>query len=138
MKSGPFLCQLHNDTIYYHYGLRMKTSLTSVVCFLAAAGFGALGQYLYKIGADKAGGGIVSYVVNWRIAAGVGCYVAVMALFIAGFKQGGQMHVLYPVYATTFIWAALIARWAFATPITVVNIAGMVLLVGGMFLMGMQ
>lgn len=61
-----------------------------------------------------------------------------MALFIAGFKQGGQMNVLYPLYASTFIWSALIARYAFGTPITLANVAGMALLVGGMFLMGMQ
>jgi hypothetical protein len=43
---------------------------------------------------------------------------------------------LYPIYATTFIWAALIARVAYDTPIKGVNLAGMGLLVLGMYLMG--
>jgi multidrug transporter EmrE-like cation transporter len=46
------------------------------------------------------------------------------------------LSVLYPVYASTFIWAALIALWAYGTPIKPVNVLGMVLLVGGMFCMG--
>ena len=44
--------------------------------------------------------------------------------------------VLYPIYATTFIWAALIALAAYGTPIRFVNIAGMALLIVGMYLMG--
>jgi drug/metabolite transporter (DMT)-like permease len=47
------------------------------------------------------------------------------------------MSVLYPVYATTFIWAAIIAHLAFHEPIRLVNVAGMLLLVAGMCLMGM-
>ena len=70
---------------------------------------------------------------SWR---GAGCYVGVMVLFVAAFRRGGQLTVLYPLYASTFIWAAVIALAAFGTPIKVVNIAGMILLVLGMFLMG--
>jgi drug/metabolite transporter (DMT)-like permease len=44
--------------------------------------------------------------------------------------------VLYPVYATTFIWAALISAAAFGTPIKPVNVLGMALLIGGMYCMG--
>ena len=59
-----------------------------------------------------------------------------MVLFVAAFKKGGALTVLYPVYASTFIWAALIARVAYATEIKPLNIVGMALLIGGMFLMG--
>jgi len=104
--------------------------------FAVAALFGALGQYLYKSGAEKADGGLVSYLLNWRLLAGVGCYIAVMVLFVAAFKKGGQLTVLYPIYASTFIWAALLALIVYGTPIKPLNIAGMILLVGGMYLMG--
>ena len=59
-----------------------------------------------------------------------------MVLFVAAFKKGGALTVLYPVYATTFIWAALLALYVYGTPIKVVNVAGMGLLVAGMYLMG--
>jgi multidrug transporter EmrE-like cation transporter len=104
--------------------------------FLAAALLGALGQYLYKSGADAAGGTVVSYIANPRLLGGVVCYVAVMVLFVAAFKKGGALTVLYPIYATTFIWAALLALYAYGTPIKPINISGMALLVGGMYLMG--
>ena len=104
--------------------------------FLLAALFGAVGQYLYKSGADRASGDLWSYLANWRLQAGVVCYVAVMILFVAAFKKGGSLTVLYPLYATTFVWAAVIAWQTQGIPIKPVNIAGMMLLVGGMYLMG--
>jgi drug/metabolite transporter (DMT)-like permease len=59
-----------------------------------------------------------------------------MVLFVAAFKKGGALTVLYPIYATTFIWAALLALYVYGTPIKPINISGMALLVGGMYLMG--
>ncbi|MGV3531350.1 MAG: hypothetical protein ACO1QR_03200 [Chthoniobacteraceae bacterium] len=116
----------------------MATSSVSVGMFAGAAFLGALGQFLYKSGADRAGGSIGSYLLNARLLAGVVCYIAVMVLFVAAFKRGGALTVLYPVYASTFIWAALIAWLAYGVPIRPVNIAGMLLLIGGMYLMGRQ
>jgi multidrug transporter EmrE-like cation transporter len=114
----------------------MHTPVSSVACFLAASFLGAWGQFLYKTGADRATGGLASCLLNPRLLGGVACYVAVMALFVAAFKRGGELSVLYPVYATTFIWAALSAQWAFGTPVKPVNVLGMACLVAGMFLMG--
>jgi multidrug transporter EmrE-like cation transporter len=115
---------------------RMRTPIASILMFVAASAFGALGQFLYKRGAETAGGGLASYLVNPRILAGIGCYTAVMVLFVAAFKRGGALSVLYPVYASTFIFAALISLYAFGTPIKPVNVFGMLLLVGGMYCMG--
>jgi len=114
----------------------MTTPAISIVFFIVAAFLGALGQYLYKAGADLAGNGLASYLLNWRLLAGVACYVAVMTLFVAAFRKGGSLTVLYPIYASTFIWAALLALFFQAIPIRPVNIAGMGFLVVGMFLMG--
>jgi len=114
----------------------MTTPAISIVFFLAAALLGALGQYLYKSGADLATGTVASYIVNPRLLGGVICYIAVMVLFVAAFKKGGSLTVLYPIYATTFIWAALLALLVYETPIKAVNVAGMGLLVIGMYLMG--
>jgi uncharacterized membrane protein len=109
----------------------MPTSPLSIAFFVVAALLGAVGQFLYKSGAEAASGGIMSYVYNYRLLGGVACYIAVMALFVAAFKRGGALSVLYPVYASTFIFAALIAWWAFGEPIKPVNIVGTFTLVLG-------
>jgi len=114
----------------------MNTPIESIWMFLAAAALGAVGQFLYKRGADAADGGIASYVANPRILTGVVCYILVMVLFVAAFKRGGSLSVLYPVYASTFIFAAAISHFADGTPIRLPHVTGMALLVGGMYLMG--
>jgi multidrug transporter EmrE-like cation transporter len=114
----------------------MKTPLLSIVLFLLAALFGAAGQYLYKTGAERTTASLWSYMANPPLLGGVVCYTLVMVLFVAAFKRGGAMSVLYPIYATTFVWAAIIAQFAFKEPIRAVNVGGMLLLAAGMWLMG--
>lgn len=112
------------------------TPALSIVLFAVAALVGAVSQYLYKSGADAADGTLVGYLTNFRILGGVVSYVAVMVLFIAAFRRGGSLTVLYPVYASTFIWAALLARWTDGVQVRPVHMGGMAALVLGMYLMG--
>jgi multidrug transporter EmrE-like cation transporter len=114
----------------------MSTPAISILFFLLASLLGALGQYLYKSGAEAADGSLAGYLLNPRLLGGALCYIAVMVLFVAAFKKGGALTVLYPIYATTFIWAALLALLFYGTPVKTVNIAGMGLLIAGMYLMG--
>ncbi len=113
----------------------MKTPTFSIVLFIIAAILGAAGQFLYKTGAGKITSTPLSYLNIWLLG-GVACYIAVMVLFVAAFKKGGALSVLYPIYASTFIWAAFISLFAYGTPIKPANIAGMALLVAGMYFMG--
>ena len=113
----------------------MNAPPISIALFALAALLGAVGQFLYKSAADHSTGSLVSYL-SWRTLGGVACYVAVMVLFLAAFRRGGALTVLYPVYASTFAWAAVIAWLAYGAPIRPVHVAGMMLLVGGMYLMG--
>jgi uncharacterized membrane protein len=114
----------------------MQTPVASIIMFVVAAFVGALGQFLYKAGADRTSETWTSYALNPLLLGGVACYIAVMVLFVAAFKRGGAMSVLYPIYASTFIWGALVAWLAFREPIRPVNVLGMVVLVAGMLLMG--
>jgi uncharacterized membrane protein len=121
--------------MFNRYQVTMKTPVVSIVLFAVAAVLGAVGQFLYKSGAEHINDSAWSYL-NLRLLAGAACYIGVMALFVAAFKRGGALSVLYPIYASTFIWAAIISLAAYRTPIKPVNLGGMVLLVAGMFLMG--
>lgn len=67
---------------------------------LIAALLGAWGQFFYKNGAQKSHG--------LSLAVGVLLFIGVMGLFVLAYKMGGRISVVYPFYATTFIWAALI------------------------------
>lgn len=115
-----------------------STPPLSIALFLVAAILGAVGQFLYKSGADVATDGIGGYLLNVRLLLGVVCYGAVMVLFVAAFKSGGSLAVLYPIYASTFIFAAIIAKFAYGQPILPIHVLGWLLLIGGMSCMGWQ
>ena len=114
----------------------MNTPIYSIGCFLLASLVGAVGQLLYKAGAGQMDGSAESILLNSRIWAGVVCYALVMGLFLAAFKRGGSLSVLYPIYATTFIWAALLSHFIYATPLKLPHLIGMLVLMTGMWLMG--
>ena len=114
----------------------LNTPFSSIVSVLLAAVLGAVGQFLFKAGASRATGGPASLLLTPWVPAAMGCSLAVMALFSIAFRQGGTVTVLYPIYATTFIWAAVIAMLFYQQPIRPIHLLGMVLLVAGMYCMG--
>jgi multidrug transporter EmrE-like cation transporter len=58
-----------------------------------------------------------------------------MLLFSHAFQRGGTVAVLYPIYASTFIWAAVMAWAIYGQPIRPVHVGGMILLVVGIVCM---
>lgn len=117
----------------------MKTPWISIALFVLASFLGAAGQFLYKAGTDQAvgsGGRLINFLANPRILAGVVCYVLVMVCFVGAFRRGGSPTVLYPIYASTFLWAAVIGLAMYGVPIKAVHVAGMILIVAGISLMG--
>lgn len=113
-----------------------RTPVLSALFFVIAALLGAMGQFLYQSGAEHAHGSWQGYLLNVRILTGAACYIGVMVLFVAAFRKGGALTVLYPIYASTFIWAAFIAWWAYQVPVRGIHVLGMALLVLGMYCMG--
>ena len=108
------------------------TPVISIVAYVVAAFLGALGQYLYKEGAAQIQfSNLASLFTNARIILGILCYIGVMLLFVVGLKKGGQLTVLYPVYATTFVWAALIGFFVLGESFTLFRILGTALIIAG-------
>jgi hypothetical protein len=73
----------------------MRASPVAIFLFIFAGFLGAVGQFFYKSGAERTSGSVASYLFNARLFAGVICYIGVMALFVAAFKKGGALTVLY-------------------------------------------
>jgi drug/metabolite transporter (DMT)-like permease len=109
-----------------------KPQFMPIVLNLVAAILGALGQWLYKFGSSRLG--IIPLYKNWSMFAGMATFCIVMLLFVIAFKLGGRLSVVYPVYATTFIWGMLIAYFFEKEPIVPIQIAGVVVIIAGVSL----
>lgn len=107
----------------------MESQKIPILLYFIASFLGAFGQYFYKLGSKKLG--TISLLQNWHLFAGVACFCVVMILFVAGFKLGGRMGVVYPVYATTFIWGLLIAKYLENEVILLSQLIGVGFIVAG-------
>jgi multidrug transporter EmrE-like cation transporter len=114
----------------------VKASWGPILWVAIAALLGAVGQYLFKH-ATQTRSGFLAIMSSPHVLLGMACYLTVMGLFVQAFRRGGSVAVLYPVYASTFIWAAIIAWLLYQQPIRPIHVAGMVCLVAGMLLMGL-
>ena len=103
-------------------------------CLAAVAG--AFGQYFYKQGGRQLGQ--TPLYQNFSILIGIGLFCVVMALFVIGYKLGGRISVVYPFYATTFVWGAFIGVFLENESFTSVQWAGTGLLLVGMTMIASQ
>jgi drug/metabolite transporter (DMT)-like permease len=113
----------------------MKTPLLAIASVLVAALLGAIAPFFFEHGSKQWQGRVVDFVLNPWILAGMTTYLAVMVFFTYAFRLGGTVKVLYPIYATTFIWAALVAMFHQGAAIEPIHIGGMVLLLAGVVCM---
>lgn len=96
---------------------------------LFAAIIGACGQYLYKVGAARLKD--VPIYQNWQVILGMILFTLVMVLFIIAFRMGGRMSVVYPMYATTFLWGSLMGILIDKEPWNPIQLIGVVLVMVG-------
>ena len=114
----------------------MKDTPTLAILLVAGASIlGAAGQFLFKAGSAKPDLSVTTFLMSPLIISGMISYITVMVMFTAAFRMGGSVRVLYPIYASTFIWAALGAYILYCEPIRPIHVIGMILLVGGILCM---
>lgn len=112
-----------------------NTPIFAVLLVAGASILGAAGQFLFKAGSAKPDLSLTTFLTSPLIIGGMISYVAVMVMFTSAFRMGGSVRVLYPIYASTFIWAALGAYLLYGEAIRPVHVVGMILLVGGILCM---
>jgi uncharacterized membrane protein len=86
----------------------MTTQLWAVGLVIAATLIGAFGPILLKKASEKKLSSISSLIRNYHLIGGVALYGIGTVLFIPALK-GGDLSVLYPFVALTYIWVSLLS-----------------------------
>ena len=107
----------------------MKSQAIPIILNLIAAFLSAWGQHFYKHASPLIGK--ISFFKNYSLFAGMFLFLIVTVLFFLAFKLGGRLSVTYPVYATTFIWGAMIGMYIDKEPINAPQLFGILLVVLG-------
>jgi len=109
----------------------MKTHWWAIVLIIGTTIFNTLAQYFFKIGVEL--DFILSFpeiFLLWPILAGFVSYAIGAVLMIAGFK-GGEVTVLYPIVATSYVWVVFMGAFVFGETLTALKIVGSLVLVLG-------
>ena len=95
------------DTIFPRLS-DMATHLWAIGLVILATIVGAFGPILLKKASAKRLSNISSLLKNYNLFAGVALYAVGTLLFIPALK-GGDLSVLYPFVAVTYIWVSLLS-----------------------------
>jgi len=92
-------------------------------------------QISWKYGADKLVIDPISILLNYNIWLGFVFY-GIGALMLIYALKYGELSVLYPVIATSYIWVALLSLFLFSEPLNFFKVIGILLIVLGVSLIG--
>jgi drug/metabolite transporter (DMT)-like permease len=113
----------------------MKTHPGALLAVALATFLTATGQLLYKLGANQLVFGLELFT-NWPLIAGL-CIYAVSAVILVISLKYGELSVLYPVVALSFVWVNILSSYFLAEPLTILKWLGVVCIIVGVSCIGM-
>ncbi|MEM4239781.1 MAG: hypothetical protein QXM31_03965 [Candidatus Woesearchaeota archaeon] len=111
----------------------MATKASSIILVALCTILTSIAQVLWKFAADS--GGIPAMLQSWQLWAGFGLYGIGAAVLIRSFKEG-EVSVVYPVIASSYIWVALLSNHYFSEPINTFKWLGIATIVLGITVLG--
>jgi len=108
----------------------MATKLWAIILVILMTALTSAAQLLYK-----AGIAYFPHYLDWRIILGLFIYAIGAIMLLFAFK-GGEVTVLYPIIATSFVWVAIFSWVLFGESLNLFKIAGIALIIAGISLLG--
>lgn len=113
-----------------------KTSSTAIILVIICTIFTSIAQLLYKSGANKLNfSDLKSILTNYEIGIGIILYGIAAILLIYAFKFG-ELSVIFPMIATSYVWVSLLAWYYFHETISSLRIVGIVVIILGVAFLG--
>jgi len=113
-----------------------STPLSSILVVFMGSVVGSFGAVFLKSGAARTmSGGILTFL-NPQLAFGVALYLASSVFYGIGIRHG-QLSVLYPMVSLGYVWTLLWSRLFFQERFTRQKMAGLGLVLLGVFLVGL-
>ena len=110
----------------------MATKLSSVLLVVLCTVFTSIAQVLWKFAVNL---GLTALFFTWQLWTGFLLYAFGAAILIRSFK-GGEVSVLFPIIATSYIWVTLLSNHYFQESIQLFKWVGIVSIVLGITLLG--
>ena len=113
----------------------MKTKSWAIGLILLTTLFTSTAQILYKKGAETLSFDILAIITNYYLIFGILLYVIGAGLMILAFR-GGDLTVLYPIIATSYIWVGILSWLIFSESLNIFRWAGIFSIFFGVIFVG--
>lgn len=108
----------------------MNTQSWTIGLVFFCAFLGAMGQLLFKLGSASVSFNLLSWITNIKVMGGMLLYAVSAVLFIIALKHG-NLSVLYPLIATSYIWVAIFSVKFLGEPFSLEKWIGIALIIVG-------
>jgi drug/metabolite transporter (DMT)-like permease len=113
-----------------------NTSFRSIGLVLLCTVIGAAAQIFLRYGAHHLTGmGMGGILTNWPLLAGYVC-LGINTLLLILALRNGQLSVLYPIIALTYVWVTILSPIFFADTVNSYKMAGVFFIVLGVSFIG--
>ena len=113
----------------------MATKLWATLLILFTTLLTSSAQIFYKLGSATLTFNITSIITNYYIIGGVLLYVVGGILMILSLR-GGEVTVLYPIIATSYIWVSLLSTRFLGEVMNNFKWLGVISIIAGIILIG--
>ena len=96
----------------------------------------SVAQILYKFGANKLVVSLYGIITNYQIITGLILYITAGIIMITALR-GGDLSVLYPIIATSYIWVALLSMFFLGELMNVYKWIGVFIVIAGVICVGL-
>ncbi len=111
----------------------METKIWAIELIILCTIFTSIAQIFYKRGSADLSFDIMSWITNIPLIIGWLLYILGAIIMIIAFK-GGEVSVLYPIIATSYIWVCLMSAYFFNETFTIFKIVGVLIIIIGIIL----
>lgn len=115
--------------------IKMSTKLWAVGIILFSTLLTSTAQLFYKFGAEKLSFDILSIITNLELIMGMILYAVGGILLILSFR-GGEVSVLYPIFATSYIWVSFLSIYFLGEVMNIFKWLGVFTIIAGISLIG--
>ena len=113
----------------------MKTNQSAILIIILTTLFTSGAQIFYKFGVNKLVPTIFGILSNYYLIAGTIMYIVAGSLAIIAFRRS-EVTVLYPIFATSYVWVSILSIYIFHETINAFNWIGIIAIISGVTFIG--
>lgn len=114
----------------------MPTKLWAMGIIFASTLLTSTAQLFWKFGSNKLEFNVLSAITNIELITGILLYAIAGILLILSFR-GGEVSVLYPIFATSYIWVSFLSIYFLGEIMNPYKWIGISAIVAGIVLIGL-